>query len=362
MVFTTRRGFTLIELLVVIAIIAVLISLLLPAVQSAREAARRAQCQNNLKQIGIASHLHLDANGYFPPLKPNGWPGGFYAAHVFLLPYLDGGIYANFDTEDWAGASQNQTANAAAISTFLCPSDGEQNVFLEDRGISYADCSYVPNYGWPRNSTGPDGQRGMTADRWARPNGMTSVDYDLSETYVDAAKGDPRTKIRPASVRDGLSNTAAWSERLINSGTGYLDPGVPETRVVYQIQGELTPMSLTEMAADCAGLSLTDRDSLSRFRGFNWVDGYYSSCNTYNHLMTPNRRSCFFEGGGSNWWDKVHEWDGDSGITASSEHPGGVNVLMGDGSVRFINEAIDERTWWSLGSSNGGEVISADRF
>lgn len=253
-----RNGFTLIELLVVISIIAVLISLLLPAVQSARETARRAQCTNNLKQVGISIHMHVDTNQYFPPIKPNGYPAGYYSALAFLLPYLDGGIYANFDTTDWSGADQNATASAATISTFLCPSDPVQNTYGESFGSKWADSSYVPNYGWPRNATGPDGSRVLSSSNWAKPNGLLSLDYELSSSRIASAKGDPRVKITPASATDGLSNTAAYSERLKSDGISANLNSLPEGRVVYTITDNLVPMSLTDMAANCKSQPLSN--------------------------------------------------------------------------------------------------------
>jgi len=353
-----RKGFTLIELLVVITIIGVLLGLLLPAVQAAREAARRAQCTNNLKQLGLALHMHVDTQGHFPANDP---AATYYATQVKLLPYLDPPVANGIDLTKWSGDPGNITARAATPAVFLCPSDPIRNRRFERLATPrfYGNINYLGNFGWPRNATGVGGERAMSATQWPQPNGMVSVDYDLSESRFAAAKGDPRVKITPAAVTDGLSNTAAWGERLKNDGVLYLDLSVRDNRVVYRSPNETTPATLPSLAARCERLPLDARFGSSLSLGAQWIDGYVSNHNTYNHLMTPNKRSCYFPSS-ANWEENVHEWDGDGGATASSAHPGGVNILMGDGGVRFIKETIDPRAWWALGSRNGGEILGAD--
>lgn len=359
---SVSSGFTLIELLVVIAIIAILVSMILPAVQQARESARRMQCTNNLKQIGLAMHNHLDQFGFFPANAPT---DTYYTPIVQMMPYIDPAVSQNLVApEGWSGSAGNAEGAAANISTLLCPSDPVMNT----RWAGNGNVNYVANFGWPRNATGVNGERAVDPDEYPRPNGMVSIDYDIDAAsawipggkagLLAAAKGDPTIKLKPRDVTDGLSNTAAYSERLKNDGVLYLDASVPDTRAVYRGSASIGPASLTAMAQQCLSLSLSDRDSRSRSLGGMWIDGYVGTMNTYNHLMGPNSRSCYFPLGGSDWWDQVHEYDGDGGGTASSVHPGGVNVLLGDGSVRFVNENIDQVVWWYLGAGNDGEVIS----
>jgi prepilin-type N-terminal cleavage/methylation domain-containing protein/prepilin-type processing-associated H-X9-DG protein len=353
-----RTAFTLIELLVVIAIIAVLIGLLLPAVQSAREAARRAQCTNNLKQLGLAMHMHVDTNGHFPATAPN---GTYATTFVRMLPFLEPTVANAYNPSDWNGHAANTTATWTTIATFLCPSDGVMNQRFTALASPrrYGNINYIGNFGWPRNATGVGGERGMSAGAWPSPNGMISVDYSLSATRFAAAKGDPRIKITPASATDGLSNTAAYSEKLKNDGVIYLDGRVKDTRVVYFEIGPVEPATLPALAARCR--AMTTRYVASTGLGARWDDAYASTLNIYNHLMTPNTRSCYFMLGG-NWAEEPHEWDGDGGVSASSAHPGGVNTLMGDGSVRFVKESINPQAWWALGSCNGGEILGADSY
>jgi len=358
-----RDAFTLVELLVVIAIIGILMSLLLPAVQQAREAARRLECTNNLKQIGLAMHNHLDQFGFFPASAPT---DTYYSVHVQLMPYIDPAVSQNLlAPESWSGASGNDAAAAANIPTLLCPSDPVENSRVYWEG--FGDVSYVGNYGWPRNATGMNGERVISGDQWPRPNGMLGINYRLENAAVylsggvpellAAAKGDPTIKIKPRDVTDGLSNTAAFSERLKNDGVVYLDESVPDTRVVYRGSSSLGTATLQEMADQCRSLPLSARGSTSRSLGGWWVDGYATTMNSYNHLMTPNTRSCYFPIGGSSWTEKVHEWDGDGGGTASSAHVAGVNVLLGDGSVRYVTETVSSEIWWPLGAGNDGKVL-----
>src|SRR5687767_971968 len=193
-----RRGFTLIELLVVIAIIGVLIALLLPAVQQAREAARRTQCNNKLKQIGVAVHNYNDTHGCFPTAgsywrcaAADGVGGGF-SAFGFLLPFMErSDLYERLNTDMNGHANgcdatvKNDTVGRRKVAQFLCPSEDGFNIAPTGSGIQdWGDSSYAANNGWPRQTTGVNGERGghSTTD-WPGGNGFIGI----HPSYMNAA-------------------------------------------------------------------------------------------------------------------------------------------------------------------------------
>lgn len=336
--FRQRRAFTLIELLVVIAIIAVLIGLLLPAVQQAREAARRTQCKNNLKQFGLSIHNYESSVGSFPPGR-TGFPMVF-SAHAQLLPYFDGanvynGIDFNtaptFPEPPVAPYSRNTIASMTRMPIFLCPSD-----FGTIQGNSYAPTNYVVCTGSGSNPT-------------AR--------------YIRAGDGvmfDPRLIgiVRFRDVIDGLSNTVAFSESIL--GNGYSAGGDGTS----SIPGSTNPVSPTQQVLNLttnqpSGGPYTAANDTSLTtcvvgatgwwagnRGAKWMNGHFGDT-LYNHGLTPN--SSHFDCG--NLSHAV-------GLTAArSRHSGGVTVLMCDGSVRFVGNNVDLTIWQSLATKSGGEVI-----
>ena len=364
-----RRAFTLIELLVVIAIIGVLIALLLPAVQSAREAARRAQCANNLKQIGLALHNYEATHGSFPMTTTAAMPGvggaclnGLVSWHARILPFLEQGTTAdaaNFDigmADDCSDSflyfaatlkatHPNATAGRTVISTFLCPSD-EYDITSVMGTSQMAPENYAGNIGWPPHSTGT--VEGGTSR--SKHNGFIGLSRPGSPVpwHVGA--------VRVADIRDGLSMTAAVAERRISS---VADPsdwrgviGKPESVISYCAGGAGMSQSLPRWVRWCHAVSLAD-PGWSVYHGRSWLSGWGHSASFYMHLMPVDDRNCHLYGG---------EDTGEIIVTPSSQHPGGLNVLFGDGGVRFVKKSVSLPVWWSVGSRNGGEVLNATDF
>jgi len=317
---SSRRGFTLIELLVVIAIIAVLIGLLLPAVQAAREAARRIQCTNNLKQIGLAWHNYHDANNCFPPgeLAIPPLTGVRYMWSSFMFPYIEQGVMANAYNYNLGIGTTDQTPNVTVVSTriaaFQCPSD---NAGYYGTGTGNPRSNYVACYS-------PDG---------------TMVEPGASFTY-----GGGVNAFNPAT-RKAMSN--------INVARGIRDA----------MDGTSSTVVLSELIAGPSGSS--------DFRGM-WYNDF--GCQ-YTHHKTPN--SLIPDG----FWRVVGgppycqtslkpkapcagtspSWDTED-YAARSYHPGGVQATLADGSVRFFKDTINLSVWQALASINAGEVLSSDSF
>jgi prepilin-type N-terminal cleavage/methylation domain-containing protein/prepilin-type processing-associated H-X9-DG protein len=345
-------GFTLIELLVVIAIIAVLIALLLPAVQAAREAARRAQCVNNLKQHGLALHNYHQVIDSLPPGHfGTGWND--WNATTMLLPYLEQGpLYnaINFarsgDAAD-PGYKPNTTAFRASIKSLLCPSDPDRLTNVFGHSNYYGNSGNAPEGIFDNHNHGAC-------------NGLfASVNHENGSPNV------PPVKFR--DIIDGLSQTAAFSERVkgLNSGFTGFDPVKPTSAEMSvnvdssgKTGGNFNDTIPNAYYAACRALS--PYLSTSKFNtsgsissGEYWWDGHYET-GCYNHVMLPNTWSCD---------DAANDWVNDAGASAvSSHHPGGVNVLFVDGSVRFVKDSVSTTTWWALGSRAGSEVVSADAY
>jgi prepilin-type N-terminal cleavage/methylation domain-containing protein len=391
-----RPGFTLVELLVVIAIIGILVALLLPAIQSAREAARRTQCVNNVKQMALAASNYASARKVFPPgrLIPDwaikvgdGWytqtsytkyddvqqndttKTGFYSVHVWLLPYMEeSAVYdlINFHvgqilrlTGNGKPLNVNYNAYATAHSLFLCPSDSNTGVIITEN-------NYRSNFG---GST-PFAGRAFDAQEWTgQYNGETvTLTPGGNGAFTMGTKG-----LQPSAYTDGLSKTAFFSERTKGSGNpdgtppthadmiGWdLAPGGQFTNTlvnpqdVYDSCAQYVPKQEGPYVFYASGRWLTDRPPPDGDYSNGWPFAGYSNTQ-YNHVAPPNWTGydCTV---GSYIADTPTEG---AIVSARSMHPGVVVVGFGDGHTSTISDNIDLVVWRALGTRNGQETTGS---
>jgi prepilin-type N-terminal cleavage/methylation domain-containing protein/prepilin-type processing-associated H-X9-DG protein len=353
-----RHGFTLIELLVVIAIIAVLIALLLPAVQAAREAARRAQCVNNMKQIGLAIHNYLAANNCFPPANLPFWNSSTasivnncdWSAHARCLPFLEQtplynaiNWYISWGNND-ANYMMNTSVSATRLRAFLCPSEIGVPKW-NFHGFNQPGNNYYASWG-------------------------SSLEFDRTQTGgpPNGPFGYAGGPVGMQSITDGTSNSIAFGEFKVGDGSG-LKVTVP-TDIVFAgtyPNGVTRNTNTMEMAVGgtatlqwlqttCVLNQNVDSTNHSFYEGGCWAGGL-NSYTLGSMILAPNPKvfNCITNtvGGGLEF---------PAVIGLSSYHPGGANVLLCDGSVRFLKDSTAVPTIWALGSIAQGEILSSDSY
>ncbi len=337
------RGFTLVELLVVIFLTGLLLALLLPALQSAREGARRAQCVNNLKQLALSVQAYADTNGVLPPAAATGplWSNNF-SMKVRILPFLEqASLFNSMNMSFFQESAQNGTNLTTLVEVFVCPSDS--NVPCGSYEVTGAGARQIGYTSYPNNlGTTPTNHGG----RYDGPA------YFMGAGTVASVAGlAPNVSL--AAVTDGTSSTVIWSE-MVRGRNGSTTAGANQVYLIpMRAPGRTTYVPLAMLNRACESASML---SGFDYKGRIWGTDYAAQGGGYSHIMTPNQKACLFLG-----QTQPVEYSAVC-VGASSFHPGGVNAAFLDGSVRFVRDEIEPRAWWAVATKAGGEIVDADRF
>lgn len=334
-----RHALTIVELLVVVFVIGSLAALLLPAVQAVRESGRRAECVTRLKQFGGGLHSFESANGAFPPasaaVKRNrGYGYGFYAPHAHILPYIEES--ATFGKINWW---------RTAYPNLGSPSPGV--------GISPPARDSVPVFQCPSDAVGSSAQGCRNNFRVCTGPGIYPRN---SKRYPDGGLGafEAMKRFSPAAFTDGLSNTVGACEKLTGLGSGGSWSAMRD--FWYSGVANLGPPRPSADAMDvlCASLTVAPVPFYP-YAGQTWFYSGYEYT-WYNHAAAPNSPTpdCSVDG------PVITAWSQGGVFRASSNHPGGVNGMLMDGSVRFFSNEVDLRIWRELSTRSGGESVSFD--
>lgn len=381
----TPLGFTLVELLVVIAIIGVLVALLLPAVQAAREAARRTQCTNNLKQMGLGAVNYESSHRTFPPGRldpdwlradgkkksghtnyqsvPAGDKLGNFSVHVWILPFMEAGnVYNLIDfslgqfKKMLNPTNPHFEAYATAQGLFLCPSDPSRERIISEN-------SYRSNFGGSTYYAG----EAVDPTTFVRGPNVESFDGFVSGGNGAFSMGDKGLK--PGEYTDGLSKTAFFSERLMGTGgVGGQDLPNETTIVTYEPNRHRTvhEVPINDIFNWCGNFDrLTDGNTFDFFGAGRWLPGDDWSngwpfagydATQYNHVAPPN-----WSGTDCGSYSSIPDAPDEHAIIAArSAHPGVVVVVFGDGHTSTVNDSIELPIWRALGSRNGGETYDSE--
>jgi len=346
-------------------------------VQAAREAARRAQCVNNLKQLGLATHNYISSNNVFPPqcswptmaANVNGNPLGLVGLAGFnwyyaIFPFLEQTQVFNAVNFSLSPMDYSQlTAAVTKVSSLLCPDESANLALYSVTTTStwnYAVSNYVGNFG------GPAAYQPFT--------GTIVPGYNV-ELGMNTMSGNNLPVVGLQSCTDGTSNTALFSERLISaypfgSTAAVYANGISGYRAIFQGTFAAAPNSVNAanmmngnpaqlFVQGCQSIGSTTTAVYPAAVGVELLAGNpgYITLSSYNHWTPPNTPPC------QNSADLILGYVGPYGsASANSLHPGGVNLCLADGSVRFIKSTVGLQTWWALGTRMGGEVISSDSY
>jgi prepilin-type N-terminal cleavage/methylation domain-containing protein/prepilin-type processing-associated H-X9-DG protein len=341
-----RAGFTLVELLVVIAIIGVLVALLLPAVQAAREASRRSQCMNNMRQLALGALNFESSRGSYPLARRKGFKKvgevetsiSQWGHLALILPHMEGSN--SFNQIDFEEKTDSSPVRLHKFSFFTCPSDPEDRMNNDtcSAGGIWLDAGRTSYYG--NGGSNP---------------GETVEDPPGSKVYIERNNGVFVTNlwVKIKQVTDGTSHTALYTERVQGDG----DRDIVEVESDWLKMGGATGDSAEDTYKACSSIAnpqvLKGAGGQYCCGGRNWVHGDYGT-SRYTHIMPPNSLSCT-HGAGNLTAIPVNE-EG-TATTASSRHTNGVNLAMCDGSTHFVSDSVDRNVWNAAGSRDGDETL-----